>query len=133
LSFLFSSAPKQQTELRSGLAWRAVDWDLVVVGVVTAVALLLRLSQLHQSLGGDEVFSYQDIFGRSFGAVLTTVHAGGENSPPLFFLLAWATAKLGDSTVWLRLPSVVAGTATVVVVYAIARASRSPRWLYYMR
>jgi uncharacterized membrane protein len=95
---------------------------LVVVGL-TAIALLLRLSQIHQSLFGDEVFSYQDIQGRSFGAVLTTVHTGGENSPPVFFLLSWLTAKLGNPTVWLRLPSVVLGAATVPVVYALGRAT----------
>ena len=77
------------------------------VALLTAIAFALRLSQIHQSLYGDEVFTYQDIHGRVFGAVLTTVHTGGETSPPSFFLLAWLTAKLGDPTVWLRLPSVV--------------------------
>jgi uncharacterized membrane protein len=70
---------------------------------------------------GDEVFTYYDIVGHSFGSVLSTVHTGGENSPPLFFLLAWASAKLGDPSVWIRLPSLVLGTATVPVVYALGR------------
>ena len=94
---------------------------VVAVALLTAIAFALRLSQIHQSLYGDEVFTYQDIHGRGFGAVLTTVHTGGENSPPLFFLLAWLTAKLGNPTVWLRLPSVVLGAATVPLVYAIGR------------
>ncbi len=96
---------------------------LVVAGVaaLTAIAFALRFSQIHQSLLGDEVFSYWDIRGRGFGAVLTNVHTGGENSPPLFFLLAWLSAKLGDPTVWLRLPSIVLGSLTVPVIYAIGR------------
>jgi hypothetical protein len=99
----------------------AVEPATLAVVALTAFAFALRFSQIHQSLLGDEVFTYQDIHGRSFGAVLTTVHTGGENSPPLFFLLAWLTAKLGDATVWIRLPSVVLGAATVPLVYVLGR------------
>ncbi len=94
-----------------------------VVGGLTLIALVLRASQVHQSLVADEVFTFQDINGRSFRAVLTTVHSGGENSPPLYFLLAWLSAKLGDPTIWIRLPSIVLGTATVPVIFAIGRRS----------
>ncbi len=100
---------------------------LLVAGLLTLVALALRASQIRQSLLGDEIFTYSDIVGRSFTAVLSTVHSGGENSPPLFFLFAWATAKLGDPSVWLRLPSIVLGTATVPVVYAIGARWRGRR------
>ncbi|MDQ6605376.1 MAG: glycosyltransferase family 39 protein [Actinomycetota bacterium] len=97
----------------------AADW--IVVGLLTLVAFLLRVSQLHQTLVGDEVSTYQDIVGHSLRNVLSTVHTGAENSPPLFFLLAWVAAKLGDATVWIRVPSLLAGTATVPVVHAIGR------------
>ena len=36
-----------------------------------------------------------------------------ENTPPLYFILAWLSAKLGSAYGWLRLPSVALGTATV--------------------
>jgi mannosyltransferase len=101
--------------LRQGTA------ELVVVGLLTAVALALRLGELHTSLIGDEAFTYQDVVGRSFGAAIGNIHTGGENSPPLFFALAWASAKLGDPTIWMRAPSVLMGTATVPVIYAIGR------------
>ncbi len=94
-----------------------------VVALLTLGAFLLRISQLHQSLVGDEVFTYQDIIGHSFRSVLNTVHTGGENSPPLFFLLAWVCTKLGDPSVWIRVPSLLLGTATVPVVYALGRAT----------
>jgi uncharacterized membrane protein len=97
--------------------------ELIAVGLLTVIAFALRFSQIHQSLLGDEVFTYHDVVGRSFGSVLTTVHAGGENSPPLFFVLAWASAKLGDPTVWIRLPSVLLGAATVPGVFALGRAT----------
>jgi hypothetical protein len=94
---------------------------LIAVGGLAAVTVFLRFSQIHQSLVGDEVFTYRDIAGRSFQSVLTNVHTGGENSPPLYFVLAWASAKLGDPTVWIRLPSIIAGAAIVPVIYAIGR------------
>ena len=108
MSSLLSSPWNQRTERRPRTSALPVDGELLALVVLTALAFALRVSQVHQSLAGDEVFSYQDISGRGLGAVLTTVHAGGENSPPLFFLLAWAAAKLGDASVWLRLPSVLA-------------------------
>jgi uncharacterized membrane protein len=97
--------------------------DPMIIGVaaLTLLTFVLRLTQIRQGLYGDEVWTYQDIFGRSFRSVLTNVHSGGENSPPLFFLMAYATAKLGDPTVWIRLPSLVLGAATVPVVYLIGR------------
>jgi 4-amino-4-deoxy-L-arabinose transferase-like glycosyltransferase len=94
---------------------------LIAVGGLAAVTVFLRFSQIHQSLVGDEVFTYRDIAGRSFQSVLTNVHTGGENSPPLYFVLAWASAKLGDPTAWIRLPSIIAGAAIVPVIYAIGR------------
>lgn len=97
--------------------------DLISLAVLTAIAFALRVSQLHQTLAGDEVFTYPDVVGRSFTAVLTTVNSGGENSPPLFFLLAWLSSKLGDPSIWIRLPSVVLGTLTVPVTYAVGRES----------
>ncbi|HWE07859.1 MAG TPA: glycosyltransferase family 39 protein [Solirubrobacteraceae bacterium] len=103
------------------------DPTLITVAVLTVLTLALRFSQIHQGLYGDEGFTDGDIFGRSFGSVLSDVHSGGENSPPLFFLLAWATAKLGDPTVWIRLPSIILGSATVPVVYLIGRETVGPR------
>ncbi|MGI9184448.1 MAG: glycosyltransferase family 39 protein [Solirubrobacteraceae bacterium] len=105
----------------------AVSGEARGVAALTAIAFALRLSQLHQSLGGDELFTYQDIVGHGLRAVISTVHGGGENSPPLFFLLAWVSAKLGDASIWIRVPSLVLGTATVPVVYAVGRQSVGAR------
>ncbi|MFZ0043020.1 MAG: glycosyltransferase family 39 protein [Solirubrobacteraceae bacterium] len=100
---------------------------VAAVLAVTVFTLVLRLSQIHQSLFGDELFTYADVHGRSFSAVLRTVHTGGENSPPLFFLMAWVTAKLGDPTVWIRLPSIILGSATVPMVFLIGRETVGER------
>ena len=97
--------------------------DPIVLGVavLTLVTLALRFSQIHQSLFGDETWTYGDILGKSFGSVLTNVHTGGENSPPFFFLLAWATGKIGDLSVWIRLPSIILSTLTVPLLFLIGR------------
>ncbi len=91
------------------------------IALLTLAVLGLRLSQVHQSLFGDELWTYQQIHGHSFGSMFRAIHPGAENAPPLFFVLAWLTSKLGDPTVWIRLPSVVLGTATVPLVYALGR------------
>jgi 4-amino-4-deoxy-L-arabinose transferase-like glycosyltransferase len=114
---------RPRTNARLTAAVARVDPVRAAIGALTVAAFFLRVSQIHQSLAGDEVWTFLDISGRSFRAVLTTVHTGGENSPPLFFLLAWGSAKLGDPTVLIRLPSLVLGTATVPVVYALGRSS----------
>ncbi len=94
---------------------------LLALGALTVLALVWRLSQIDQSLVGDEGYTFQDISAGSLGSTISLVNAGGENSPPLYFILAWFTAKIGDPSVWLRLPSIVLGTATVPVVYGIGR------------
>jgi Dolichyl-phosphate-mannose-protein mannosyltransferase len=121
VSSIVASGRDTSAEPSSRGAWGPEAWELIVVAALTVVALALRVTQIDQTLAGDELFTYHDVVGRSFGAVLTTVNTGGENSPPLFFVLAWASAKLGNATVWIRLPSVVLGVATVPIVYAIGR------------
>jgi uncharacterized membrane protein len=93
----------------------------LVAGIATVAAFVLRLSQIHQSLYGDEVLAYQEIVGHSLAGVIHAVRTGVESSPPLFFVLAWFSAKLGDPTVWIRLPSLILSTATIPVIYLLGR------------
>jgi 4-amino-4-deoxy-L-arabinose transferase-like glycosyltransferase len=93
----------------------------LLVAVLTLATLGLRASQLHQSLFGDEVLAVGEISGHTLRYTVDTVSNGVESSPPLFFVLAWLSAKLGDPTVWIRLPSLLLGTATIPVVYLLGR------------
>lgn len=99
----------------------------VFVGGLTLIALALRIRGMREGLYQDELISFHEISGRSFGSMLHAVaHGAGhgspvENTPPLWFILAWLSAKLGSDTVWMRLPSVVASTLTVPLVYVIGR------------
>ncbi len=94
-------------------------WLWIVLLALSAVAFALRVRGLHQDLFADELFTFDDVYGRGVAGVVERVRDGYEDSPPLFFLLAWATAKLGDPTIWIRVPSVVLGTALVPLVYVL--------------
>jgi len=115
-------------------AWRdataAVRSPRLILGLLAALtlaALALRLPGMGQDLFADELYTFDDVHGRGPRGVVEHLRSGGtEDNPPLFFLLAWASAKLGDDTVWIRLPSLVLGTATVPVVYALGRRALSP-------
>lgn len=94
---------------------------MLAVAAATVGALILRATQMDQSLFGDEVLAYREIVGHSLGQVLHSVGTGVESSPPLFFVLAWLSAKLGDPTVWIRLPTLVLGVGTIPTVYLLGR------------
>lgn len=93
----------------------------VLIGVLTLVAFALRVAGLHASLTGDELFAYDDVHGRSLASMVSYIGHNEESSPPLFFVLAWFGAHLGDPTVTIRWPSIVLGSATVPLTYLLAR------------
>jgi hypothetical protein len=96
------------------------DAALGAVGLLTLLALALRLPHIGESLVGDEMYAFAEVHDRSFTEVFERVREGGENSPPLFFVLAWFAMKLGgDPTELIRLPSLVLGTALVPLVYVL--------------
>ncbi len=94
-------------------------WPLAAL---TLLAAVLRLSTLGaQSLWYDEAFTPVHVLHPSLTATLrSVVHT--ENTPPLWYLIAWAdTRLLGTGEYALRLPSALAGIATVPVAWAIGR------------
>jgi uncharacterized membrane protein len=103
----------------AGVLGRArAHWAPLTVGALTLLAFVLRYVLVHDSLLGDEMFMFQIVHGHSLGEALHIVRET-EKTPPLFFILVWAAAKLGDPTVWLRAPSLVFGTALVPLTYAL--------------
>jgi mannosyltransferase len=94
-------------------------WPLAAL---TLLAAVLRLSTLGaQSFWYDEAFTPVHVLHPSLTATLrSVVHT--ENTPPLWYLIAWAdTRLLGSGEYALRLPSALAGIATVPVAWAIGR------------
>lgn len=94
-------------------------WPLALVLVLAAA---LRFATLDlQSFWYDEAFTPVHVLHASLSATLhSVVHT--ENSPPLWYLIAWLDVRLfGDGEIALRMPSALAGTATVAVAWAIGR------------
>jgi hypothetical protein len=94
-------------------------WPLLAL---TLLAALLRLSTLgEQSFWYDEAFTPVHVLHPSLTATLRSV-VHSENTPPLWYLIAWADSRLlGTGEYALRLPSALAGTATVPLAWAIGR------------
>ncbi|MBI2207771.1 MAG: glycosyltransferase [Candidatus Rokubacteria bacterium] len=88
-------------------------WWWAAVGAAAAIAAALRLHTLAlQSFWFDEVLTA--IGAQSLAWVVHTQHVFGH--PPLYYLAAWAVSG-GATDEWsLRMPSFVAGVATVVAV-----------------
>jgi len=94
-----------------------VTASLALAGL-TLVAFGLRLAGTGQSLFGDELYTYEIVRQSSLADVVRVVH-DTSITPPLHYVLAWAAVKVGDPTFWVRVPSLVAGTAAVPVVYLL--------------
>jgi hypothetical protein len=77
----------------------------------------LRLAGMWQSLYGDEIFTHDIV---THGGVLQAVH-DTSITPPLHYVLAWLSVQLGDPTWTVRLPSLILGTATIPLLYLLAR------------
>ena len=98
------------------------------------------------SLFGDELSTYYIVAGHSFGQMMHLLNNHSvELNPPLFFILTWVSQSLfGLSTESLRLVSLLAGTATIPLTFALGRmvgqrtglvaaalAATSPFLIYY--
>ncbi len=92
---------------------------VLAVGALTLLALGLRVAAMDESFFGDELFTHLIATRSDLHAVLAGVRSTLEISPPLFFVIAWLFGKIGDPFVWLRMPSLIAGVATVPLVYVL--------------
>jgi hypothetical protein len=101
-------------------AWLPV----LTVVALTVVGVVLRAIVADQSIFADELSTYWISATHSLGGVLSLLYGTGriahaEITPPLSFLLSWLTTRLGHSPELLRLPALVAGTASIPVVYLL--------------
>ena len=86
---------------------------------MTVLGFALRLATFDQSLYADELSTYWIVHDRSLGDVLSSVRSNDEICPPLYFVLSWLTLEIGGGPEWVRLPSLIAGTATIPLVYVV--------------
>ena len=95
--------------------------DLVALALLTAAGFALRLVGMDSSLFGDERYTYSIVDGHGLGTVWHDVFTTSI-TPPLHYALAWVSLQWGgDSTVLVRLPSLVLGTAAIPVVFLLGR------------
>lgn len=110
---VWGSAARGAARVRAGDPW------LLGVATLTALAFLLRALVIDQTVVGDELYLFEIVHDHGLGEVLSIVH-DTESTPPLHFVLAWAMTQVGgDDFLWMRVPSIVLGTATVPLVYAL--------------
>jgi mannosyltransferase len=98
---------------------------LLAVAGLALVALAVRIPGLEQSLFGDELFTYDTA---AVGSLHDLIHAvrTTEVSPPAYFVVAWLARRIGSDEIWLRLPSLVCGVATIPLVFAVGRRLVGP-------
>lgn len=85
---------------------------------------MLRVLIARQSVFADELSTYWISVRHSLGGVLSLLYSTGriqhaEITPPLSFLTSWLTTRAGGSPVLLRLPALLAGTATILLIYRL--------------
>jgi hypothetical protein len=90
------------------------------LAVAAIAAALASRHALHDPFWQDEVASARILQQPSIGAVLHRV-VQTESTPPLWYLLAWATHHAGLSIVDVRFVSVAAMSLTAAIVFVLAR------------
>lgn len=94
--------------------------DLILIILVTLAGLGLRISRYGQSLFADEISTLWIVRNNDLSGVISTVKTDAEISPPLYFVLAWFSTKLGSAPELVRLPSLIAGVLSIPLVYVLA-------------
>lgn len=98
----------------------------VLLGLVTAAALLRLLTIDVQSLSNDEPFTVERAAGE-LSAVLSSIRTT-ESTPPLYYYLAWGWERIfGDGETGMRLLPALLGTLLVPATWAAARVTLPAR------
>jgi Dolichyl-phosphate-mannose-protein mannosyltransferase len=97
---------------------------ILTVVALTAIGAAIRVAVAHQSVFADELSTYWISATHGLGGVLSLLYGTGriahaEITPPLSFVLSWLSTRLGSTPELLRTPALLAGTATIPLVYAL--------------
>ena len=90
---------------------------LAATALLTAIGFLLRIRGFHQSLAGDEYYSYAEIMGAGSPVALwRNLQDSVELTPPLYPALAWVSKSIVYAPESMRWPSIVASTALIPAI-----------------
>jgi mannosyltransferase len=96
-----------------------VSWETGVLVALTLLALLLRVTSLSRSLFTDETYSLA-LAQRSFDHMIALFGYEANGTP--YSIVLWPVIRIfGSGVTMLRLPAVLAGTASVPALYWAAR------------
>jgi hypothetical protein len=100
--------------------------SLLAIVALTALGAVPRVIVAHQSVFADELSTYWISVTHGLGGVLSLLYSTGrihhaEITPPLSFLASWLSTRLGTTAELLRAPALLAGTATIPLIYALGR------------
>jgi len=116
-----SHLPPEEAPEAAGRSWEmSRSTALWMLAAVTALGVALRFSSLGvQSFHHDEVITAGRVIVGSFSHMLAEVKSS-ESTPPLYYALAWAWAKVfGTGEIGLRSLSALFGAATVPLANCI--------------
>lgn len=99
----------------------------VVLGLITLVGLIIRWHLFERSLLGDELSTLWIVQSHSLTGTVDVVASNAEITPPLSFILSWLSTRLGDSPELVRLPSMIAGVASIPLLYLLGKWTVSQR------
>ena len=96
------------------------EWLPVAAIVALGVALRWWSPAMKSDLWYDEVCSYT-VAGRPFCSMMHTLYLGADTNPPLYTILLHFWLKLGASDTHVKVFSLLFATASIWVVYLLAK------------
>ena len=126
------AAPAARVGGRPSAGSRLPGWPALVVAVLALVGVAIRVSYADQTLFADELSTYWIITTNGLAGAISTVHSNAEITPPLYFAASWLTTQIGHAPELVRAPSLVAGAASIPLIYllglrTVGRRLRSSR------
>jgi hypothetical protein len=108
----------------------------ILLLALTVFGAVIRLVVAHQSLFGDELSTYWIVATHGLRGVLSLLYGTSpikhaEISPPLSFLASWVGVQVDHTPELLRAPALVAGIASIPLVFALGDRTlgRRAAWL----
>lgn len=121
-----ASSGREPAAVSRSRTWASAPVTGAVLGGLIVLGLVVRVIVARQSLFADELSTYWIVATHSLRGVMSLMYGNdqiqhAEITPPVYFVASWFTSQFGHAPLLLRLPSLVAGTLTIPLVYAVGR------------